>query len=54
MGSCGSLWSFHPEDVEAALAEVQAEAGRRDGVPVAMKSMLKKARLNRLARAMGI
>lgn len=53
-GFLWELWSFHPEAVEAALAEVQAEAARRDAAPVPMKSMLKKARLGRLARALGV
>ena len=53
-GFLWELWSFHPAEVAAAVAEVQAEAARRDGVPVGLKSMLKKARLNRLARAMGV
>ena len=53
-GFLWELWSFHADEVEAAVADVQAEAARRDGVPVGLKTMLKKARLNRLARAMGV
>jgi predicted nucleic acid-binding protein len=53
-GFLWEIWSGDPAPVEAAIAEVQAEAARRDGVPVAVKGMLKKARLNRLARAMGV
>ena len=52
-GFLWELWSFHPAEVETVLTEVQAEAARRDGAPVTMKSMLKKARLGRLARAVG-
>jgi hypothetical protein len=36
------------------VAEVRVEANRRDGGEVALKGMLKRARLNRLARAMGV
>jgi len=53
-GFLWELWSFHADEVEAAVAEVQAEAARRDGVPVGLRTMLKKARLHRLARAMGV
>jgi predicted nucleic acid-binding protein len=53
-GFLWELWSGDAGAVEAAIAEVQAEASRRDGAPVALKGMLKRARLNRLARAMGV
>lgn len=52
-GLLWELWSGDPAAVEAAVAEVMAEASRRDGAPVSPKTLLKKARLNRLARAMG-
>ena len=53
-GFLWELWSFHPAEVEAALTEVQDESARRDGAPVGLKAMLKKARLGRLARAMAL
>lgn len=53
-GFLWELWSFTPDAVEAALEEVRAEASRREGAPVPLKRLLKKARLNRLARALGL
>ncbi len=47
------LWSHHPEAVAAALEAVRAEAEARDRTPVALRPLLKRARLTRLARAMG-
>lgn len=51
-GFLWELWSGAPEVVAAAVEAVRAEASRRDGVEVGLKSLLKRARLNRLARAM--
>ena len=53
-GFLWELWSGDREAVEAAVAEVVAEAGRRDGVPASPKRLLRKAGLNRLARAMAL
>lgn len=53
-GLLWEFWSGDPAPVEAAVAEVVAEASRREGQAVPAKRLLKKARLNRLARAMGV
>lgn len=53
-GFLWELWSFTPAPVEAALEEVRQEASRREGAEVPLKRLLKKSRLNRLARAMGV
>ncbi len=53
-GLLWEFWSGEPGPVEAAVADVLAEASRRDGEVVAAKRLLKKARLHRLARAMGV
>jgi predicted nucleic acid-binding protein len=53
-GFLWELWSGDPAAVEAAVEEVRAEASRRDGAEVSRKALLKRARLGRLARAMGV
>ena len=53
-GLLWELWSGDPDPVEAAVAVVVAEASRREGQAVPARRLLKKARLNRLARAMGV
>lgn len=50
-GFLWELWSKHPEAVEAILTRVQTDATRLAGAPVALKSLLKRLRLNRLAKA---
>ena len=45
------LWSDHPDQVNAALAQVQAKAADMDNAPKELKPLLKKARLTRLAKA---
>ena len=47
------LWSHHPEKVEAALEQVRATASRLSGEEKALKPLLKRAKLTRLARALG-
>jgi len=47
------LWKADPGRVEAAAAEVLAEARRLSGEPWQMRALLKKARLPRLAKALG-
>jgi predicted nucleic acid-binding protein len=52
----GFLWELHsgaPAAAAAALAAVRAEAERREGAPVALGPLLKRARLTRLAKAAG-
>lgn len=51
-GVLWELWSHHPCAVEAAVAAVHATACAIAGDQVPFKSMLKRARLNRLARAL--
>ena len=52
-GLLWELWSFHPEQVEAALEQVRATASRLSGEDKALKPLLKRAKLTRLARAIG-
>jgi predicted nucleic acid-binding protein len=50
----GFLWemfSRHPARMGTVLEEVRAQSEAMAGEPVSMKAMLKKARLNRLAKA---
>lgn len=53
----GLLWEFHshaPEVVEGVVGRVLARASALAGQEISLKSLLKRARLNRLARAMGL
>lgn len=52
-GVLWELWSFHPEQVEAALEQVRATASRLSGAEKPLKPLLKRAKLTRLARAVG-
>lgn len=52
-GLLWELWSHHPEQVEAALEQVRATASRLSGEEKALKPLLKRAKLTRLARALG-
>lgn len=50
----GFLWelqSHHPAAMDAILAGVVARASRMDGAPASLKSLLKRAKLPRLAKA---
>ncbi|MEM1431440.1 MAG: PIN domain-containing protein [Pseudomonadota bacterium] len=47
------LWLRAPEAVTAAAERVQAEAERLDDAPRTLRALLKKARLPRLAKAIG-
>ncbi len=50
----GFLWelqSHHPDAMAGILAQVAARAARIAGAPVALKSLLKRAKLPRLAKA---
>lgn len=51
-GFLWELWSHHPETVAGVVAGVHAKACAIAGDTVPFKSMLKRARLNRLARAL--
>lgn len=46
------LWSDEPNRIGTALAGVQDRAAAMSGKPVALRTLLRQARLNRLARAM--
>ncbi|MFN3972971.1 MAG: RSP_2648 family PIN domain-containing protein [Gemmobacter sp.] len=50
-GLLWEMWSHHPGPVGAALEIVRAEAERRAGASVALRPLLKRAKLTRLARA---
>ena len=52
-GLLWELWSHHPEQVEAALEQVRSTASRLSGEEKALKPLLKRAKLTRLARAIG-
>lgn len=50
-GFLWELWSHHPEAVGSVLTQVHAKAEAMAGVEVSAKALLKRARLNRLAKA---
>jgi len=50
-GLLWELWSHHPEQVEAALDQVRTTASRLSGDDKALRPLLKRAKLTRLARA---
>ncbi|WP_050527320.1 RSP_2648 family PIN domain-containing protein [Pseudorhodobacter aquimaris] len=50
-GLLWELWSHHPQAVETALEEVRATASRLSGEEKALRPLLKRAKLTRLARA---
>ena len=52
-GFLWELWSHHPQAMQDALATTQAEAEAMAGAPVSLKALLKRNRLNRLAKAIG-
>lgn len=47
------LWLDHPDAVEAAVARVVAQADALDDAPNTPRALLKKARLPKLAKAVG-
>lgn len=51
-GFLWELWSHHPEDVGAVVADVRATAERLSGVPQPLRLFLKRAGLPRLAKAL--
>lgn len=50
-GFLWELWSRAPERMQAIILDLHAEAERRAGAPVSLKALLKRNRLNRLAKA---
>lgn len=50
-GLLWEFWSYHPEQVEAALEQVRATASRLSCEDKSLKPLLKRAKLTRLARA---
>jgi len=53
-GLLWELWSHHPTQVNAALEQVRATASRLSGDDKALKPLLKRAKLTRLARAIDV
>ncbi|MGV8951511.1 MAG: RSP_2648 family PIN domain-containing protein [Cypionkella sp.] len=51
-GLLWQLWSFHPNEVAAVVSEVHATAERMAGQPLPLKSLLKRAQLPKLAKAL--
>ncbi|SNX67612.1 predicted nucleic acid-binding protein [Cereibacter ovatus] len=51
-GFLWEVWSFHPDTVEAAVAEVHARAESIAGQPLVRRALLKRAGLPRLAKAL--
>ncbi|MGP3696302.1 RSP_2648 family PIN domain-containing protein [Rhodobacter sp. NSM] len=51
-GFLWELWSFHPEAVAEAVAEVHAKAEAISGADLALRALLKRARLPKLAKAL--
>jgi PIN domain len=52
-GFLWEMWSHDPDRVGSALERVRARAQAMAGVPVALAPLLKRAKLTRLARAVG-
>jgi len=50
-GFLWELWSHHPDEVGAVVADVHARAEAMADAPVSLKALLKRAKLGRLARA---
>lgn len=53
-GFLWELWSGDTETVGAVVARVHATAERMAGQPLSLRALMKRARLGRLARAMGV
>lgn len=51
-GLLWQLWSFHPDEVTAVITAVHAKAESMAGNTIALKSLLKRAQLPKLAKAM--
>lgn len=51
-GLLWELWSHHPEEVEAVVARVHRVAEQMAGVAVPVRGLLKRAQLQRVAKAM--
>jgi predicted nucleic acid-binding protein len=51
-GFLWQLWSFHPAEVSQVVAAVHATAERMAGTQLSAKSLLKRAKLPRLAKAL--
>ncbi|MDZ4312891.1 MAG: PIN domain-containing protein [Cypionkella sp.] len=51
-GLLWQLWSFHPAEVAEVIAHVHATAETMLGTPIPLKSLLKRAKLPRLAKAL--
>jgi predicted nucleic acid-binding protein len=52
-GLLWEIWSFHPEQVETVVRHVHGVAEKMAGQPLALKALLKRAQLPKLAKAMG-
>ncbi len=50
-GFLWELWSHHPDEVGAVVADVHARAEAMAGVPVSLKALLKRSKLGRFAKA---
>jgi predicted nucleic acid-binding protein len=50
-GFLWQLWSHHPQAVGQVVAQVHASAERLSGGPLALKALLKRAQLPKLAKA---
>jgi hypothetical protein len=50
-GLLWQLWSFHPDQVMAVVAQVHAKAEAIKGEVIPLKSLLKRTQLPRLAKA---
>lgn len=50
-GFLWELWSHHPQIIGDILADLRADAEQRAAAPVPLKSLLRRVRLNRLAKA---
>lgn len=51
-GFLWEMWSHHPDVVGKVIADVHATAERLSGAPIAVKALLKRAQLSKLAKAL--
>lgn len=51
-GFLWEMWSHHPEEVGQVITDVHATAQRLSGAPIALKALLKRVRLPKLAKAL--
>ena len=51
-GFLWEMWSHHPDSVAETVAQIHATAERLSGAPIALKALLKRAQLPKLAKVL--